>query len=260
MDVVRGVLALAAARRYVPTSAAAGVELEPKGDGVEINPLTHAEVRALLAALPEQWRLPVLLDVYTGLRAGELWALRRRDVDALRGELLVDEAIKEVTAAGAAKVPDAQRITPSLIVGPTKTYAKRKVSVPAFLRDELAAHLGRSLPRRRRPGSVHLYDADRRAGPPQPVLQACVLARRPAGVPGSRAPLPRPPPHAHAAWLIEANAHPLQIKLRLGHKEIRTTMDTYGHLFPSAEPEMAGLLDAAYRGVAARPAVVSLES
>lgn len=73
MDVVRGVLALAAARRYVPTSAAAGVELEPKGDGVEINPLTHAEVRALLAALPEQWRLPVLLDVYTGLRAGELW-------------------------------------------------------------------------------------------------------------------------------------------------------------------------------------------
>lgn len=62
------------------------------------------------------------------------------------------------------------------------------------------------------------------------------------------------------AWLIEANAHPLQIKLRLGHKEIRTTMDTYGHLFPSAEPEMAGLLDAAYRGVEARPAVVSLES
>jgi integrase len=52
----------------------------------------------------------------------------------------------------------------------------------------------------------------------------------------------------------------LQIKLRLGHKEIRTTMDTYGHLFPSAEPEMAGLLDAAYRGVEARPAVVSLES
>lgn len=48
-----------------------------------------------------------------------------------------------------------------------------------------------------------------------------------------------------AAWLIAAGAHPLQIKLRLGHKEIRTTMDTYGHLFPSAEPELADLLDAA---------------
>lgn len=49
---------------------------------------------------------------------------------------------------------------------------------------------------------------------------------------------------ACAAWLIEAGTHPLQIKLRLGHNEIRTTMDTYGHLFPSAEPELADLLDA----------------
>jgi hypothetical protein len=53
MDVVRGVLSLAVARRYVLASAAAGVELEPKGDGVEINPLTHGEVRALVVALPE---------------------------------------------------------------------------------------------------------------------------------------------------------------------------------------------------------------
>ena len=59
--------------------------------------------------------------------------------------------------------------------------------------------------------------------------------------------------HTCAAWLIEANAHPLQIKLRLGHKEIRTTMDTYGHLFPSAEPAMAGLLDAAYRQADEQP-------
>ncbi len=41
--------------------------------------------------------------------------------------------------------------------------------------------------------------------------------------------------------MIEAGAHPLQIKLRLGHKDIQTTMNTYGHLFPSAEPTMAGL-------------------
>lgn len=58
MDVVRGVLALAAKRRYIAASPAVGVELEPKGDGIEINPLTHREVRALVAALPERWRLP----------------------------------------------------------------------------------------------------------------------------------------------------------------------------------------------------------
>jgi hypothetical protein len=63
--------------------------------------------------------------------------------------------------------------------------------------------------------------------------------------------------HTCAPWRIEAGAHPLQSKLRLGHREIRTTMDTYGHLFPSAEPELAGLLDAGYRGADA-PAVVAI--
>ena len=31
----------------------------------------------------------------------------------------------------------------------------------------------------------------------------------------------------------------------MGHESIRTTMDIYGHLFPSAEPELANLLDRA---------------
>jgi integrase len=172
--------------------------------------------------------------------------LRRRDVDALRGELLVDEAIKEVTAASAAKVPDAQRITPSLIVGPTKTYAKRKVSVSAFLQDELAAHLGRSLPGGDGPEAFIFTTPTG-----EPIRHNLFYKRvfSPAvrqAFPG-RALRFHDLRHTCAAWLIEANAHPLQIKLRLGHKEIRTTMDTYGHLFPSAEPEMAGLLDAAYR-------------
>jgi integrase len=191
--------------------------------------------------------------VYTGLRAGELWALRRRDVDALRGELLVDEAIKEVTAATAAKVPESQRITPSLIVGPTKTYAKRKVSVPAFLRDELAAHLGRSLPGGDGP-EAFIFTTP--TGEPirhnlfyKRVFSPAVAATFPG-----RALRFHDLRHTCAAWLIDAGAHPLQIKLRLGHKEIRTTMDTYGHLFPSAEPEMAGLLEAGYRAAEPTPA------
>ncbi len=145
MDPLRAVFRVAVERRYIAASPCDAVKLPRKGDGrdIEINPLTHAEVRALVDALPEPWRLPVLLDVYTGLRAGELWALRRRDVDALRGELTVDEAIKEVTASAAVNVPAGQRLTPSLVIGPTKTYAKRKVSVPAFLRDALAEHLAR---------------------------------------------------------------------------------------------------------------------
>lgn len=228
-----------------------------------MTPLTHEEVRALVAAFPEHWRLPVLLDVYTGLRAGELWALRRRDVDALRGELLVDEGLKEVTSVAAATVSADQRLTPSLIVGPTKTYAKRRISVPAFLREQLAEHLSRPLPGGAGPEAFifttptgepvrhnlfykRVFTAAARAAFPERTARKD--GRNPLRFHDLR--------HTCAAWLVAAGAHPLQIKLRLGHKDVQTTMNTYGHQFPSAEPTMAELLDAGYR--AADPPAVAV--
>ncbi len=266
LDVLRGVLALAVDRRFIASNPSAAVRLPRKGEGrnVAIEPLTHREVGSLVDALPEHWRLPVLLDAYTGLRAGELWALRRRDVDPLRGELSVTEAVKEVTRQAAESIPARQRITDSLIVGPTKTYATRKVSVPPFLRDQLADHLARPLPGGDGPtafifttpdGSAvrhnlfykRIYVPSARAAFPERTKRAEAIARASDRSPATASPLRfHDLRHTCAAWLIAAGAHPLQIKLRLGHKEIRTTMDTYGHLFPSAEPELAGLLEAGY--------------
>lgn len=257
MDVVRGVLAVAVERRYITTNPCAAVRLPKKGEArtIDIHPLTHAELRALVAALPEHWRLPVLLDAYTGLRAGELWALRRRDVDPLRGEIAVDEAIKEVTRRAAESIPASQRLTDSLIVGPTKTYAARKVSVPAFLRDELAAHVSQPLPGGDGP-EAFIFTTPTGEPVRHNLFYKRIFAPAVAAT-FSRELRFHDLRHTCAAWLIERGAHPLQIKLRLGHKEIRTTMDTYGHLFPSAEPELADLLDSGYRSADA-PAVVAL--
>jgi integrase len=274
-SVLNGIYSVAVRRRYIAVNPCVDVELPARGDrGIEINPLTHAEVGALVDALPEWWRLPVLLAAYTGLRAGELWALRRNDVDGLRGEITVDEALKEVSVREAATVSASDRLTPSLIVGPTKTYAVRPVSVPAFLRTALADHLTRALPGGNDPDSFifttptgepvrhnlfykRVFLPAARAAFPARTKLAEAKARREAEAKGQEAPKHVSPIRFHdlrhtcAAWLIERGAHPLQIKLRLGHKEIRTTMDTYGHLFPSAEPELADLLDAGYR--AAQP-------
>jgi len=52
--------------------------------------------------------------------------------------------------------------------------------------------------------------------------------------------------HTCAALLIAAGRHPLEIKTRLGHASITTTMDRYGQLFPSAEAALADALDATY--------------
>jgi len=273
MDVLRGVLALAVKRRYIASNPAStdNVELARRSRSIKINPLTHEQVDALVQALPEHWRLSVLLDAYTGLRANELWALKTTSYD---GELAVTHAFKPVTTAVTADLPADQRLTDSLIIGPTKTYATRKVSVPEFLRPLLAEHLLALPPNPANPNQRFIFTTP--AG--TPVRHDLFYKRQ--FIKAARAALPelipaaeqrliakhkregKPTPtasqlknvspfrfhdlrHSCAAWLIAAGAHPLQIKLRLGHESIRTTMDTYGHLFPSAEPELAALLDQA---------------
>jgi integrase len=45
--------------------------------------------------------------------------------------------------------------------------------------------------------------------------------------------------HASAALAVMQGAHPKAIQVRLGHASITTTLNTYGHLFPSFDVELA---------------------
>jgi hypothetical protein len=66
--------------------------------------------------------------------------------------------------------------------------------------------------------------------------------------------------HTCVALLIDQGAHPLGIQRYVGHADIRTTMNTYGHLFPNYDDELAHALDGAFRNrlaARARPHVSS---
>jgi integrase len=52
--------------------------------------------------------------------------------------------------------------------------------------------------------------------------------------------------HTHVALLIGQGEHPKVIQQRLGHASIRTTLDTYGHLFEGLDEAAAERLDAAF--------------
>ena len=58
--------------------------------------------------------------------------------------------------------------------------------------------------------------------------------------------------HSHVALLINQGVQPLLIKERLGHKNIKITLDTYGHLYPNKQQELADMLNnkryASFRG------------
>lgn len=94
--------------------------------------LSSNEIRLVAAEMPEQWRALVLVAGFSGLRWGELTALRRRDVD-ISGEgasLTVHRAVVRVKGAW--------------IVGrPKSEAARRTVPLPDPLRPILIEHMNR---------------------------------------------------------------------------------------------------------------------
>lgn len=95
--------------------------------------LTAAEVAALAEAIDPRFRALVLTAAYGGLRFGELAALRRERVDALRGRVLVAETLVDING--------------ELTFGPTKTRKGwRAVPLPRSISREVAAHLERWTP------------------------------------------------------------------------------------------------------------------
>lgn len=49
--------------------------------------------------------------------------------------------------------------------------------------------------------------------------------------------------HSHASMLIELGFSPLEIADRLGHESVKTTLDTYSHLYPDKDTKLADRLN-----------------
>jgi integrase len=86
----------------------------------------------------------------------------------------------------------------------------------------------------------------RAAAPPQHV-RARVQADGPRGPAARKArpALPRSTPHLRFA-ADRRRSHPKAIQEHLGHKDIQTTFNVYGHLLPSAQDALAAALDTVF--------------
>lgn len=87
------------------------------------------QVFAVADAIPARYRLLVLLGAFTGLRFGELAALRRRDIDLSSRELRVHRSQAEL------------RHGRTIIKGPKSEAGKRQVAIPDVVIDDLRGHL-----------------------------------------------------------------------------------------------------------------------
>ena len=90
-------------------------------------PASPSKHRRLDERQNDQYRLIVLFLAYTGVRFGEMAALRVRRIDFLRRRAMIAES---VTLVGATQV-----------WGTPKGHEKREVPIPRFLIDQLAEHV-----------------------------------------------------------------------------------------------------------------------
>jgi integrase len=184
--------------------------------------LTHEQVDDLADA-SGGYRLAALFLAYTGIRFGELAALRVGRLDLMRCRATIAESVTEVGGRG-------------LVWGTPKGHEQRDVPIHRFLIDELAAHVA-SPPR-------PWCSAPRRAA----LARAQLPARR--ARPGDQAVgfeglHPHALRHTAASLAIASGADVKVVQQMLGHKSATMTLDLYGHLFGDRLDVVADAVDVA---------------
>ncbi len=198
-----------------------GLELPAVRRGRDrIEPPERAQ--ALLAALPEGEHPLWSVLLFAGLRRGEARALRWWHVDFDAGVLRVEATWDDHEGE----------------VEPKSDAGRRVVPLAGVVRAALAAHKLRT-----GRGAGELVFGRTPALPfiPTTVRDRAVRAWREAGL----EPLtPHEARHCAASYLIAAGLNAKQLSVYIGHSDIRTTFNRYGHLMPGGEREAAAQLDA----------------
>lgn len=201
----------------------------PRIEKHEARFLEPAEVDRLADAMDGNLRAFVYLGAVCGLRAGELFGLRWRDVDLDQATVEVREIVTEANGYQ--------------YTGPPKTAAgRRRVPMPSVVVAELLLLHAFVDPAR----DMFVFPATGgrpwRAGNFRNRVWKPACAR--AGLEGLVIHELR---HSAVAGWIESGASPDEIAARAGHRSIVTIIDRYGHRFPSQAQRVNDNIDAMYR-------------
>lgn len=178
---------------------------------------------ALIEAADQRDRALWATALYGGLRAGELQALRWRDVDFKKAIIRVERSwdpkdgpVKPKSAAGIRTVPMPRALRQRL--------EEQRERAPTTAPDALVFGRTASTP------FVQNTPGERGAR----LWKKAKL--KPLGLHDAR--------HTYASLMIDAGVNAKALSTYMGHANIAITMDTYGHLMPGNEKEAAKRFDA----------------
>ncbi|WP_447402482.1 tyrosine-type recombinase/integrase [Lysinibacillus sp. fkY74-1] len=181
-------------------------------------------------------RLLVELAVVSAARQGELVAIEEKHLNVENNTLLIEQALVNLTGDG-------------IIVKETKGKRKRVVTIPSNIMNDLVTlaavkkyQLEEAGDERVWEGHTFLFSNDfGKPYRPDSISQWWDrFMKKNPDLPRIRSHDLR---HTSATLLIHAGEHPKVIQSRLGHSNITTTMNTYGHLLQETDQRASSHFD-----------------
>jgi integrase len=212
----------------------------PRVERREIEILPPEQIKALLSTLRGNALYPVAVTgIATGLRRGEMAALRWSDVDVDSGKIRVERSLEQTNAGLAFKAP--------------KTKAgRRSVSIPPSVVAELRDHWRQQQEQRLALGMGRAGPDDlvfaRVDGSPWPPDSLTTAWQKTI----ARLQLPKVTLHAlrhtHVSQLIAAGLDVVTVSRRIGHSNPTVTLGVYAHLFGNTDEKAAAAVEMALSG------------
>lgn len=217
----------------------AAIVSPPRAPRYDMRTLTEEQTRAFLeTAAGERFEALYVLAVSTGMRQGEILALRWRDVDLERATLHVQQGVQFVGSE-------------PIFVPPKTNKSRRKIELTkvavAALRRQRARQIEERLAAAGAWQDNDLVFADQAGGVTKPDRVRWNFWRT-----LERADLPRirfhDLRHTAATIALGRGVHPKIVSEMLGHSTIAITLDLYSHVTPTMQREAAAVFDAVLGG------------
>ena len=213
----------------------------PKQKKKTMRTLSAEEVTQLLAtAEGTPMHLVILLAAGCGLRRGEILGLTWKDIDLENRVIHVTEALTQnSTGVKMAELKTEGSHRSVDINDSVKQAMKRQISAQeTFIRESRGNVV--DIKKRIDMNDVHVCAwQDNVRIRPDYVTKSFPKILKMAELPKIRFHDLR---HTHATLLLKAGVHPKIVQERLGHSNIKITMNTYSHVLPSMQREAAEIL------------------
>lgn len=174
-----------------------------------------------------------VLAIYTGMRRGEIIGLRWSDINLENNTLSIKQTLTYSNGKGYFKEPKTKG-------------SKRTITIPEYAVQCLKKHKAKQNEYRLKLGEAYedhdLVVCSWNGQPinPTDINKDFTMAIKLSGVPQIRFHDLR---HTHATILLQMGENPKVVSERLGHSEVGITLDTYSHVLPNMQKELANNFD-----------------